>query len=362
MTTSPAAIARAVTEYIQGSAHPDLVVYRRDFDSKFDVGRWVAEIRRRCELGGFRGGRLLEAGCGFGWDAVGLSLAGDNDVVAVDILPSMIAGMTECLASAAAKGDALRVTPILGDICSVDLPNASFDGIYSSEAIEHVSDLDAMFRRCFELLRPGGRILVANDSNRFNSAFREATFRMWRQRDESWEHARWLRDEVRPVEHRDAKPYAAMREAVVREVAPALGEATVDRLVRATAGLVRPEIVAATRAFLAGGPVPEPPPYSWCRNPETGEYSERLLDPFELVDLLRRSGFRNVRLRHGFNRLPLRLLNGIGFRPLNRLLFEVRGLFYLVGDKPPRTHAARAAGGPARTPDGGGAAAQPRPS
>jgi SAM-dependent methyltransferase len=333
MTTSSAAIARTVTEYIHGSDHPDLVVYRRDFDSRFDVGRWVAEIRKRCELGGFRGGRLLEVGCGFGWDAVGLSLAGDNDVVAVDILPSMIAGMTECLASVAAKGGALRVTPIQGDICSVDLPDGSFDGIYSSEAIEHVHDVDAMFRRCFELLRPGGRILIANDSNRFNSAFREATLRMWRQRDESWEHARWLRDEVRPVEHRDAKPYAAMREAMIREVAPALDDASVARLARATAGLVRPEIAAATRAFAAGGPLPEPPPYAWCRNPETGEYAERLLDPFELADQLRRAGFRDVAVRHGFNRLPLRLLNGIGLRPLSRLLFDLRGLFYLVAEK-----------------------------
>ncbi len=281
MTSSDAAIARIVTEYIHGSDHPDLAVYRRDFGSKFDRQRWVAEIRRRCELGDFRGRRLQ------------------------------------------------------GDICSLDLPYESFDGIYSSEAIEHVRDLDAMFRRCFGLLKPGGRILIVNDSNRFNSAFREATFKMWKERDESWEHARWLRDEIRPVEHRDAKPYAAMREAVIRGAAPSLDDASVARLVRATAGMVRPEIVSATRAFIAGEPLPEPPAYSWCRNPETGEYAERLLDPFELADMLRDSGFRNVQVRHGFNRFPLRLLNGVQLRPLNQVLFELRGLFYLVADKPP---------------------------
>jgi SAM-dependent methyltransferase len=333
-TPSDATIARVVTEYIHGSDHPDLVVYRRDFGSKFDAPRWVGEIRRRCELGAFRGRRLLEVGCGFGWDAVGLSLAGGSEVVAIDVLPSMIEGMTECLAAIAAKGRVLRVSARQGDICSLDLPDGSFDGIHSSEAVEHVRDLDAMFRRCFALLRPGGRLLIVNDSNRFNSAFREATFKMWKERDESWEHARWLRDEVRPVEHRDAKPYAVMREAVIRGAAPRLDDPSVARLVRATAGMVRTEIVAATTAFLAGAPPPDRPAYAWCRNPETGEYAERLLDPFELASLLRDSGFRNVKVRHGFNRLPLRLLNGVQLRPLNQILFELRGLFYVVADKP----------------------------
>ena len=326
-------VAQIVTDYIHGSEHPDLVVYRKDFETKFDIARWIAGIRTSCGLGNFHGKRILEVGCGFGWDAVGLSLIGNNEVVATDILPSMIEGTSECIDHMAARGCPLKIEPIQGDICNLDLPDHSFDGVYSSEAIEHVHNLGAMFDRCSNLLKPGGRLLIINDSNRFNSEFREATFRMWKERDESWEHAAWLKSEIRPVEHKDAKPYAAMREDIVREAAPELDDASCARLVAATAGMIRPEIVAATGEFVMSQKLPVRPAFSWCRNPDTGEYAERLLDPFEIGTMLRERGFRNVRIRHAFNKFPHRLLNGIQFRPLNEFLFNKRGMFNIIADK-----------------------------
>lgn len=328
-----AEIKRLVTEYINGSDHPDLVVYRRDFDEKFDIDRWLAGIFLRCEEGGFFNKTVLEVGAGFGWDAAGISLAGRNRVVATDILPSMIEGMSECLQAIKAKGKPLDIEPVVGDICNLDLPEGSFDGIFSSEAIEHVHDLDAMWDRCFQLLRPGGRMVIFNDSNRLNTDFRESTLGMWAERDRSWEHARWLEAEIRPIEHKDCKPYAAMREAIIVETAPDLDETAREEIVAATAGLVRPEIVTATETYLQGRRLPTPPEFAWCRNPETGEYAERLLDPFELLAALRSRGFK-TKLRHDFRKFPHRLLNGVEVRPVNRFLFDKRPAFILVAEKP----------------------------
>lgn len=325
-------IGRIITDYVHGSDHPDLMVYRKDFGSKFEVERWADLIAKRCDLAGFHQQRILEVGCGFGWDAVGLAVLRGNTVVATDILPSMIDGMKECLAAARGKGHDLKIEAIQGDICTLELTDGLFDGIFSSEAIEHVHDLAAMFRRCWELLKPGGKMLIVNDSNRYNSEFREATFAMWAERDTSWEHAEWLKTEIRPVEHADAKPYSAMREAIILEQQD-FAEADLARLVKATAGLTRREIVDAVAAFRASGSLPTPDPFGWCRNPETGEYAERLLDPFELREMLKNAGFGKVQLRHGFNKFPHRLLNGIEFRPLNELLFDQRGLFLLLAEK-----------------------------
>ncbi len=329
-----AQLKETVQSYIYGSEHPDLQIYRKDFGTKFDLGNWLSSMRARCELGGFQNKRILEVGCGFGWDAVGLALVGQNMVVATDILPSMIDGTSECLASMKKNGKTLDIEAVQGDICNLDLPDGSFDGIYSSEAIEHVHDLKAMFARCHDLLKPGGRMLIYNDSNRYNSAFRDSTFVMWKERDTCWDHARWLEAEIRPIEHKGAKPYAAMREEIINEAAPEMDPESKSNLITATAGMIRPQIFEAVKAYKKDRKLPVPPKFSWCRNPETGEYAERLLDPFELRDMLVVAGFRNVRLRHAFNRFPLRLANGISFKPLNKFLFNMRGMFVLSADKP----------------------------
>jgi SAM-dependent methyltransferase len=332
-----------VAEFIQGSHHPDLEIYRKDLagmnrlhSSPFDQNSWLRRKQYLCQVGRFHNARILEVGCGFGWDAVTLSLIGNNHVVASDILPSMIEGLTECLGTMRRKGKPLNVEPLVADICKTDLPSESFDGIFSSQAIEHVHSLEAMFDECHRLLKPGKRLVIANDSNRFNPECRESTFKMWKERDTSWQHTEWLKKEIRPVEHKDARPYAAMREDFVRRAAPELNEAVLAKLVAATAGMIGSEIGEATRAYMAGGILPTPPEFSWCRNPETGEYAERLLDPFKLVEMLNQRGFQ-ARVGHAFTKFPHRLLNNIQFRPLNIKLYAMRPLFVLLAEKNPRS-------------------------
>jgi SAM-dependent methyltransferase len=324
-------IPHLLSEYINGSDHPDLKVYRRDLtqDHK-DV--WLWRIEEYCRLGNFYGKRILEVGSGFGWDAVGLALLGSNEVVASDILPSMIDGMSECLETMKISNKPLPVTPLRGDICELELEPASFDGIFSSEAIEHVHDLGRMFENCYRLLKAGGKAVIVNDSNRFNAAACAHSWEGWADRDESWEHAEWLQREVRPVEHAGVRPYAVMREEMIRTAAPELDDGSVGMLRRATAGMIRTEIASAVDRFKRDGSLPIRDEFGWCRNPETGEYSERLLDPFELKGMLKSRGFK-VELRHLFRKMPLRLLNGVQFRPLNMQLFALRPQFALVATK-----------------------------
>jgi cyclopropane fatty-acyl-phospholipid synthase-like methyltransferase len=80
----------------------------------------------------------------------------------------MIDGMTQSLEAQRRRGINLAITPMLGDICTLDLEPASFDGIYSLEAIEHVHSLEQMFDKCVTLLRAGGRMVLVNDSNRYD--------------------------------------------------------------------------------------------------------------------------------------------------------------------------------------------------
>ncbi len=326
-------LRETMLQYVHGSEHPDLQVYRQGtFDAdEHEVWHW--RTKHYCDLGGFYGKRVLEVGCGFGWDSVGLSIIGKNEMVASDILPSMVDGMTMCLESMKSQGQPLNVTPLNGDICQLDLPDASFDGIFSTEAIEHVHDLGEMFDNCLRLLRPGGTAVFVNDSNRYNPDARAHSWGSWQERDESWDHVDWLKKDVRPVEHADAEPYGVMRERRIREAAPELGDADVAKLRTATAGLVYNQIDQAVAAFKRDGALPVRDEFGWCRNPETGEYSERLLDPFELEAMLRARGFK-VELRHLFRKFPYRLLNNNGIRALQKRIFNSRAHFVLVARKP----------------------------
>jgi SAM-dependent methyltransferase len=329
-------IIELIDAYMQGSDNADQIGYRtqtysRDFA---DRERFLWFLKYISKLGSYQNKRILDVGCGFGWHAFGFSLLDNkNRLVGVDILPSMIDGMTESIETIRKKGVAFDVTPVRGDICDLDLEPRSFDAIYSMEAIEHVHDLKKMFSRCAELLKPGGNIILINDLNALNRKTRSEIIKMWHERETSWAYAEHLRH-WRPIEHKDAKPFAIMREEIVRAANPGLDEPTLSALVRITAGLVKPEIEHIARKHVIGALIPRPAigKYDRCRNPQTGEYAERLLNPFVLANMLGEFGFK-AKVQHAFRKFPLSLANQIEFWPLNYLLFNVRPAFIVLGQK-----------------------------
>jgi SAM-dependent methyltransferase len=324
-----------IEEYMNGSDHPDQVGYRNQVaDREFaDKNHLLGSLKRLAKFGDFHGKRILDIGCGFGWHAFTIALLDEaNSVVGIDILPSMIEGMNESIATMRAKGVMFDLTAVCGDVCDTSLDLGLFDAIYSNEAIEHVHDLQRMFDRCLQLLKPGGKLYLMNDSNVLNTQTRDDTVAMWRERETSWDWVEKLKN-WRPVEHGDAKPFAVMREEIVREANSGLNDNAVGIIVDNTAGLLKSEIQLLAKAYRHGIKFPVIDEYDRCRNPETGEYAERLLDPFKLAGMLQKSKFK-TQVRHWFRRFPLNLTNGIQFRPVNKVLFDLKGFFLVVGQKP----------------------------
>jgi ubiquinone/menaquinone biosynthesis C-methylase UbiE len=336
MNHSYADTVSVIRKLANASDHPDQAVYSKSFFdlSRFDVdgGRWfLGHMKQVMAAGEYRGRDLLEMGCGFGWDAATMVMMGARSVTATDILPSMIDGMNESFDNMARRGVKLNVKGMVADACKLPFEDNSFDGAYSIEAVEHVHDLDLMFDEVRRVLRPGGRFIIVNDSNALNTACREATFKMWVERDELREHAERLK-KVRPVEHANAEPYAVMRERIVRQANTKLSDSDVSKIVKATAGLTRLEIEPLAKSYGPTTVLPQRPIFKWCRNPETGEYAERLLDPFELAEMMRNRGFKAT-VGHGFQKFPHRLLNNVQFERLNRFLYDKRPLFSVVAQK-----------------------------
>lgn len=74
----------------------------------------------------------------------------------------------------------------IGDLIQLDFPSNSFDVIVMGQTVEHLSNPVAVFNKCFQLLKPGGRLVVTtpNIESLGESIFKEH----WR----GWEPPRHL--------------------------------------------------------------------------------------------------------------------------------------------------------------------------
>jgi SAM-dependent methyltransferase len=106
------------------------------------------------------GDRVLDIGAGAGTDTLiaARAVAPSGKVFALDMTPAMLAKLRHNVALA----DAAHVEVIEGNAESIPLPDGSVDVVTSNGVLNLVPDKLKAFAEIFRVLRPGGRVQIAD--------------------------------------------------------------------------------------------------------------------------------------------------------------------------------------------------------
>jgi len=120
------------------------------------------------------GDRVLDAGCGVGGSAIWLARELGARVVGINVVPGDI---DRGRWYARRRGVADRVTFELQDMTRTTFPTGSFDVVWAIESVCHVPDKREFLAEARRLLKPGGRLVVA-DAFRRRRPFEQADERL----------------------------------------------------------------------------------------------------------------------------------------------------------------------------------------
>jgi ubiquinone/menaquinone biosynthesis C-methylase UbiE len=103
---------------------------------------------------------VLDVGCGAGMDTlIAAQMVGrSGSVTGVDMTPEMVAKARRSTAEIGLD----TVTIVEGSAEHLPFPDASFDVVISNGVIDLIPDKDAVFSEIVRVLRPGGRIQLAD--------------------------------------------------------------------------------------------------------------------------------------------------------------------------------------------------------
>lgn len=118
----------------------------------------AAFVDRLIELGIEQPGLVLDLGTGPGDIPILLcQRAPEVEVVAVDLAQSML-DLAQPKVDAAGLAERIELRRM--DVKALDLPDGSFDAVFSNTILHHLADPLAMLHEAARVLRPGGLVLI----------------------------------------------------------------------------------------------------------------------------------------------------------------------------------------------------------
>lgn len=117
---------------------------------------WIMRrIQREAAI--LAGGRLLEIGCGLGYDSLEFLKRGVH-VTATDLTPQAVALARRHFQLEKVSADDVRVENAL----SLSFPDATFDAVWANGVLHHTGNTRLALQQIRRVLKPGGRAIISH--------------------------------------------------------------------------------------------------------------------------------------------------------------------------------------------------------
>jgi ubiquinone/menaquinone biosynthesis C-methylase UbiE len=147
----------AVTEAFKHSGVPEPTMTDwNEVAGLFDVPQWREDLRYRIAASYYRGGVLLDVGCGDGRLCWRYHICEPRDYIGVDVAPGL-------LKTVSSKTQGLART-VLAGAQDLGLPDDSVDIVICSETLEHLPRPEAALAEFDRVLKRCGRIVIQSPS------------------------------------------------------------------------------------------------------------------------------------------------------------------------------------------------------
>lgn len=162
---------KRIVEYYNATEHAYKDSWDLDNSLAIHYGYWDDKVRsfpaslvRMNEVmaeqaGILPGEKVLDAGCGVGGSSIFLASVRGAEVTGITLSAKQV---QKANANAKGKGVDGAVNFQVMDYCNTSFPNDSFDIIWGCESICYASNKEEFIKEAWRLLKPGGRLIVAD--------------------------------------------------------------------------------------------------------------------------------------------------------------------------------------------------------
>lgn len=228
------------------------------------------------------GATILDIGAGIGLNSVLAKMCGAMEIHAVEYEKSRF-DSARMIVQFLQLEDQIHLH--MRDVLEMNLPPAEIDAAFSFELLEHIRDTEKLYQNLARWLRMDGKVYARTGANAMNMLNRGRFHKEW--------------DKI------DAQNYHQLREKAIREIVKDAPADTIRTLVVRTRGDLLDRVRQVAREYDQMRLIPPAKPPCAPRNPLSGEYMERLLDPFVTKRIMDAQGFRTSLLRPCFKNMAI---------------------------------------------------------